>query len=81
MQWKSSKILITFENEKIAKGIEISTSPENEGWIKLEHNGNEIKVEIASATIEGLKRTMDDFLECATIAYQVNIEQWIFLKL
>ena len=68
-------ITLTFENEKIAKGIEISTAPENEGWIKLEHNGNEIKVEIASATIEGLKRTMDDFLECATIAYQVNIEQ------
>ena len=68
-------ITLTFENEKIAKGIEFSTSPENIGWVKLEHSGNEIRVEISSSTIEGLKRTMDDFLECATVAYQVNIEQ------
>ena len=68
-------ITLTFENKKIAKSVDFSTSPENKGWVKLERSGNEIKVEIASSTIEGLKRTMDDFLECATVAYQVNIEQ------
>ena len=73
---KKHKIDITlvFESEDMAKGVEFSTEPENRGWVKLQHNGNEIKVEISSSTIEGLKRTMDDFLECATVACQINID-------
>ena len=67
-------ITLAFENEDIARAVEFSTKPENVGWVKLQRLGNEIKVEIASSTIEGLKRTMNDFLECATVAYRVKID-------
>ena len=61
------KFEMEYENEKQAEIIKESLEPDNEDYIELKREGNNLKATCKAETPIELLHTVDDFLSCLSI--------------
>ncbi|MEM3567542.1 MAG: KEOPS complex subunit Pcc1, partial [Thermoplasmata archaeon] len=63
---------IKFESKATAEVVAGAIELENEGYVKMRVEGNEIIAEASAEKLLSLLHTLDDFLACAALAYKAK---------
>jgi len=65
-------IRIKYEDERTAKAVFDSISPDNEGYVSTELRGKELLMRISSNSAGTMRNTADDLLACIKAAEEAS---------
>jgi tRNA threonylcarbamoyladenosine modification (KEOPS) complex Pcc1 subunit len=68
----SLNLRIQYDDERTAKAVYDSISPDNEGYISTELLGNVLKMEIVTDNAGTMRNTADDLMACIKAAEEAS---------
>jgi hypothetical protein len=66
-----SKIILTYENEKIAQNIQKALQIDDGTFVKSIVNKNELIATIENNSLPSFQQTIDDYLSCVTVCENI----------
>lgn len=64
---------LNYESEDMADLVFNSTKPDDDNFVRTEISGKTVVAIIEAGSLESMRRTVDDFLACASLAERSRI--------